>query len=251
MRRKLRGLLAAAVAWFAGALPAGAVNTIATFSGSTSLASSFTYTATGACAAGSMALVAQFNNNARPMTSISDSRSNTYTQDTNAGGGSGSLDITIARSVLTTGIQVGDTLTIGFASSINTPYVIWECLGVVTSDATGKGSAVSASAAAGTYTFSDSGSPPTNAARVWAAFGMNTGWGTASAVMSGWTQQDTAVNGSYGVKLYYQDVSAGATSTGSVTSSTSSNSWIAAWHSMNGSAAAAASHLLTTLGVGQ
>jgi len=230
---------------------AGPPTTIVSAPNQSLVSNVLTLTATGACPAGSMALAVFADYNGNNTTTMTDSRGNTWTSDTWTWGSANTAGV-IWRSSLTAGLQVGDTLTVNF-SATTAAYAVVDCIGAsVTSDPTGKGGA-GGSYTGTNVTVTDSGSPPTNAARVFFATFMPSQFDQFTT-SGGWTLADSAMNGTgIGIKVYYQDVAPGATSTQTYTNNTSANGqWTSLWHSFSipaGGGPTVQSQPMTLLGV--
>jgi hypothetical protein len=198
-----------------------------------------TITASGGCASGKTAIAMLGNGVGRSSSSITDSKGNTWiwVRDNFFGAG-GNLYGSIWKSTLTSSlVGATDTLTITYDAAVTQGFVIFDCIGTATVDATGGGSVGGSSTAPNTIDVSTSASPPTNAARVFvflADLGDYSGVMVSDPSGPGWTLADSALDTSdYGFKLYYQNVSAGATSILRWTHSGVTVNWGALWSSFD------------------
>lgn len=176
-----------------------------------------TVTATGGCASGSKAIAFLADAQGRSSSSITDSKGNTWTWVHDAFSGV-NLYGSVWMASITSSLAASDTLTVTYGAGTSSATLLFECIGTATKDATGANHQVQgAQYAPGTTDFTDSGSPPTIASRVFMF--LDDEGDFSSATVSdpsgpGWTAAGSAIGSvNFGVKLYYQDVSAGATST--------------------------------------
>lgn len=92
------------------------------------VATTFVITAAAAAPAGSLLVIcwgSRLNVNGALLTGVTDSRGNTYTVDRSEFNNTSGSIAAIARSVLTTGIQVADTFTLTFSQQVGTPRLFW------------------------------------------------------------------------------------------------------------------------------
>lgn len=197
--------------------------------------STVTVTLAAGCPVGSMAMLFTSGFSAPAPVSATDSKGNTWTLDSQA------FDSTacsggVLRAPITTALVAGDTITITYGSSITKANVIAIAQAASTNDATGKGSNGSDGSSVTTWSSSTSGSPPTNAARVFMATYMTGSFDTRSISGGTWTlASGVAISGAAwnGMAVYYQDVAAGATSTLTVTVGSAITQWLDMWHSVD------------------
>jgi hypothetical protein len=176
-----------------------------------------TLTATGACAAGARMVLASSTTASRNITGITDTGGNTWASVTGGFAGSNMYQ-QIWSAPATTGLSVGNTITVTYAATTTTAHFIVACqTGVTGVDATGKGNTGGLSTTE-PRVGSNSASPPTSQARSFFAATDNNNFSSVipSTVTDpnsiGWTSIST-VGTTDGMGLFYQDNSAGATST--------------------------------------
>lgn len=237
-----RGLLAGAAfalsAIAGGALAQSAPTTLLV---NTSTANGSPMTSTGSCTAPAVVTASVMNDVNRTITSVVDNIGNTYTGATDRT--AGAFHTRLFTSTISTSINTSTTFTVTLSAG-GTPHTI------VTCEPSGTGVDTEAgTAATGASSLSTTSSTPAADAQMIAAVFLSNRWTNATPQPpTGWTlipSADTTGGGTFGVKMYYAPVAAGA-NLGLALSSLSATTYNVAFRGVNYSAATIRHNLTTT-----